>query len=474
MGNSGSSNKITDVGDMVSKEHVDTTPTTEVETTIANIAKIINYHKKLQEVFDKIDESKYIYTIDQKNSLEKDLEKVFEFENSILLTILLNMGVLKTKMNGNDKIVIFKHPSFSLIHKQFINNLIKITNVSSITSSYSKEIVDSGKIKATFEKNLQTMNNVLARILFYKYSLLFNNYLMHIYAIYAQSQFEVFVSRVQTKKKQNEFISIQEMLQQTLKETESTKSKINLNQSLKELNKTIDTTIKIGGSSSDIENNVKNIQQLLERYSEEFKISNEALNTFLGVINKLLETKTKEKLVEYTELIKTTTINPNLINSLKQLETSIKSNNIQIDKNNIDDVILNITNNVNEQKLLKTYLQLFIVQNNAETFSSGLIAQTERSTTPVLNTVQANMTVFNTKPLSENVRNVTNLTNNNAKNNLNLTNVRNVRNVRNVTNDNAKNNLNLTNKNTNVTNTQNNKLIQGGKKLSKRARLYSL
>ena len=222
---------------------------------------------------------------------------------------------------------------------------------------------------------MKTINGVMARIMFYKYCIVYNNYLMHIYAIYAQSQFEIFESNVIKNKKQQEFSLIQKALDDTLIKT-NTKYDVNLSNSLNSLNKKI---VK-GGATTNTENkqimsNISNIQKALLSNFEEFNNSNKNTAEFFKNVNEILDNKTRQIVAKYTELNINEVLNINILNSLKTLENKILDNTITPSAENIEIMIGNLTTDDNEKQLLRNYLQIISIQANANRLNNALKSQ---------------------------------------------------------------------------------------------------
>lgn len=350
---------------------------TEVETMSTNIKNVLKFHTNLNKTYKEFKPfiGSFVHKISNGNVINGLVPQKEKENVRILLNFLFDLGIFKTKVKDNEHIVVVAHPNFGIIHDQFIENLTKLAAISPVQSSYSVNTVNEESIKKQFDNNMKTINGVMARIMFYKYCIVYNNYLMHIYAIYAQSQFEIFESNVIKNKKQQEFSLIQKALNETLTKT-NTKYDVNLSNSLNSLNKKI---VK-GGATTNTENkqimsNISNIQKALLANFEQFNNSNKNTAEFFNNVNEILDNKTRQIIAKYTELNINEVLNKNILNSLKTLETKILDNTITPSAENIEIMIGNLTTDENEKQLLRNYLQIISIQANANRLNNALKSQ---------------------------------------------------------------------------------------------------
>ena len=396
--------------------------TPDVATFVASLKKSVDFHKSLNQVY-KTTVSKLPNFTHKINSGEITNALVGVSSNSnssktnnlLLLRLLFNLGVFKTKIKDNDSVFVVAHPNFNTVHTQFITNLDKLASQTPVVSQYSSNTVDEESIKKQFDKNLETINKVLSRILFYKYCILLNNYLIHIYAIYAQSQIEVFSSKIIKEKKQQEFVVIQKLLDETIKQTSPSKYNTKLSSSLSTLNE----KVVRGGANTNTQNkkilaDISNVQKLLLVNFKEFNESNEKTEEFFTKINEIVDNKTKEITEKYLSMESTLVLNQNILTALKSLEYKILENTISPSAENIDTLINNLTENDSEKEVIRNYLQIVSLQSNANNLNSAL-----NSTNSFVN---ASNTLPNTNSNQNNSVNVN--TNNfvNAHSNFNTTN----------------------------------------------------
>lgn len=368
-----------------------------------SIKKFITFHKNLQSVYTyytenvlttfthKINNSvsildallqqqtaKNTNTKQASNSKSTDESK----QNKDALKQLFNLGVFKTKIKDNENLYIEVDTSFHKIHSQFISNLEKLAIQKPIVSEYSVNTLDEQVIKKQFLKNIETINSVLTRILFYRYCTLLNNYIMHLYAIYAKSQMEVFTSKIIKKKKQEDFVVVQKLLQDAIDKTN-----VNYNVKISNAIKSLNQKITKGGTipnvvatnsnntSKSIPSNIANIKVLLESSFQSFVQSNNQTNEFFTSINNIIDKKIETIKTDYSNMDKTIILNTNITEALKKLESQIRESTLTPTSENLNAVVANITNVEEEKETLKKYLQMIAIQSNADKLNTALTAQ---------------------------------------------------------------------------------------------------
>jgi hypothetical protein len=373
---------------------------TEVEQITATISDVLRFHTALHDVFDKL--VPILPTFEHKLSVAGPVSKILnaslnpknpEDSNLVYVQFLFNLGVLKTVLKTNETMSVHVHNNFKPIHSKFLENLQKLSSIVPIKSEFSLDTVSDQTIKEQFDNNLKTMNNIMARIIFYKYCIVFNNYLNHIYAIYAHTQMDLFESQIKKQKKQNEFVIVQKALQDALDGT-NTKYNTKLSHSLNALNKKISNTTSGGANAKSntppqntrIVSNIKNVQTLLQKSFKEFELSNLQTAEFFNKINNIIEAKTTTIISKYQDMNMSQLLNKNIIKVLGDLEKKIHDNTITPTSDNIEMILSNLTNGEQEKELLRGYLQMVSIQANAqhlnETLNTSHIAQ------PVITTSQ--------------------------------------------------------------------------------------
>lgn len=376
-----------------------------------SIKKFITFHKNLQSVYTyytenvltsfthKINNSvsildallqqtaKNTNTKPTSNSKSTDESK----QKKDALKQLFDLGVFKTKIKNNEDLFVEIDTSFHKIHSQFISNLEKLALQTPIVSEYSVNTLDEALIRKQFLKNMETINSVLTRILFYRYCTLLNNYIMHLYAIYAKSQLEVFTSKIIKKKKQEEFTVIQKLLQDALDKT-SVNYNVKISNAITSLNKKIitkggDNSIVAQNTSENIpktvSSNLANIQVLLESSFQSFVQSNNQTNEFFTSINAIIDKKIETIKTEYSNMDKTNILNTNITEALKKLESQIRESTLTPTSENLNAVVANITNVEEEKETLKKYLQMIAIQSNAAKLNTALLTTQHNTSTNV-------------------------------------------------------------------------------------------
>ena len=401
MGNSSSNqNKQTKTDDFFAPKKTIIDASTEVNQIKTNIKNVLDFHTKLYDVFKKLDEilNSFEYNIIDKSSIHTKLysriypekQTIPSKEDTYHIEYLFNLGVLKTEIKNNETLKCVKHKNFETIHSQFTKNLKQLSSIDPITSTFSLDTVSDQTIKDHFNKNLKTINNVMARIIFYKYCIVFNNYLNHIYAIYAYNQMEIFESNIKKQQKQKEFVIIQKALDEMLQKT-NTNYNIKLSNSLTALTKTIANSTRstsLGGANSKplstpqnahIIGNIRNVDVLLKKCFNEFEVSNQKTAEFFDKINNIIKEKTEETISKYKDNSKL--LNINIINSLTELEKKIQYNTITPSSSNIETLLSNITTDEEQKKKLTEYLQIVSIRTNAQNLNVTLQSPSQVITT---------------------------------------------------------------------------------------------
>lgn len=302
---------------------------------------------------------------------------------------LFDLGVLKVKINDNTSFKVEVHPHFSKIHKQLITNINTLLTTKPVDSEFSLNTVSDSNIRSQFQSNLNTINKVIARIMIYKYHIIFNNYIMHLYAIYAQSQIEVFEAQVVKKKKQSEFAALEKQLNSALSSANKSSEDVNIQTSLNALHGSLNASkAKFGGAAGKKHGGKKTrggsqdmlattqyiatVTSLLEEYKKMYIESNARSEEFFVFINRILDAKSQEIIDKYADMSTSTIINKNIISALKTLEDKINNNQIAKNSGSIDYFMSNLNLSAEEDGMLRQYLQMYSLQNNAAAFSQGL------------------------------------------------------------------------------------------------------
>lgn len=356
--------------------------------------KLLEYHTSLEAslmfAMKRVTEQRFTHPINSKqNIVEAFGENRGSRDNSDNMKNiqqLFDLGVLKVKVNDNETFKVVVHPHFNVIHKQLISNINTLLATKPVESEFSLNTVTDGNIKEQFQSNLNTINKVIARIMIYKYHIIFNNYIMHLYAIYAQSQIEVFEAQVVKKKKQSEFAALETQLNNALKAANRTPDNVNIQTSLNALHSSLNTSkAKFGGKSNRRTKGgsvnalattqyIATITNLLEEYKKMFMESNKQSEEFFVFINRILDAKSQEIIDKYADMSNSTIINKNIISALQMLENKINTNQIAKNSGSIDYYMSDIKPNLNaeEEQLLRQYLQMYSLQSNANNFNQGL------------------------------------------------------------------------------------------------------
>jgi len=107
-----------------------------------------------------------------------------------------------------------------------------------------------------------------------------------------------------------------------------------------------------------------------------FNESNRRTEEFFVFINRILDAKSQDIIEKYSDMSNSTVINKNIISALQALEAKINTNQLAKNSGNIEYFMSNLKLAPEEDRMLRQYLQLYSLQNNATAFSEGLQAGT--------------------------------------------------------------------------------------------------
>lgn len=347
-----------------------------------NLKKLLEYHDNVKKVFimaeSRVNTGFSFPIMSKENPLEQFASASLDDpqEKAILMS-LFQLGVLKVKVKDNTDFKIVIHPSFKKIHNQLIVNIKSLIDTSvPVQSEFSFNTVSDASIKAEYENNLKTLNNIVSRIMVFKYNIIMNNYIVHLYTIYAQAQLEVFEAELVKSKKQKEFTTLQKVFSDSLRQNQESKSRLNIDENLNKLHSTMRSNYKALGGSYNLNATseyIVRIQDLLAKYKSMYDASNQQTQEFFDMINNLIDVKTNELITQYTAASESTIINKNIINALLNLESQIKNSELAYYPNSdIQSLVDNFSLTQEQRQSLLKYLQILTLQNNASNFSSQM------------------------------------------------------------------------------------------------------
>ena len=347
-----------------------------------NFKKLLEYHENVKRVFimaeSRVNTGFTFPILSKENPLEQFASgSLDDPQEKDILNSLFQLGVLKIKIKDNQDFKIAIHPSFKKIHNQLVVNLKSLIDTSiPVQSEFSVNTVSDASIKAEYDSNLKTLNSIVARIMVFKYNIIMNNYIVHLYTIYAQAQLEVFEAELVKSKKQSEFTTLQKVFSDSLKQNRENKSNLNIGENLNKLHTTMKNNYRATGGSYNLSATseyVIRIQDLLAKYRAMYEASNQQTQEFFDMINNLIDVKTNELITQYTNASSTTIINKNIINALLNLEAQIKNNELTYYPNSdIEELINKFSLTQEQRQSLLRYLQILALQNNASNFSNQM------------------------------------------------------------------------------------------------------
>jgi hypothetical protein len=266
--------------------------------------------------------------------LQQVLDKYEDENEKQNIIYLYNIGAFyQDKSNVTYKSLKY-NDKFEGVYTKFLLNLSNLKAIKSITLGINHNVVDNEQLTKMHENTSQILNNFLSRIIFYSYAIIYNNYLMFIYTIYAQKQFTVMDSNFRKLKKQSEFrdiglelkkklVDIQDELRKNSVET-STQLEVKINA----LNTSLDTLKQNASSHFQSGGNLGNVQVLIKLHDEKkimYDKSNNIVKTYFDLINKIIQKNAQLVLQHYKDTKLTKVFNKNLQSALIDIKAKIEN-----------------------------------------------------------------------------------------------------------------------------------------------------
>ena len=237
---------------------------------------------------------------------------------------------------------------------------------------FSLDTVDDSSVKSQYDSNVRALNDIVVRILLYKYNVLINNYVVNLYTIYIQSQIEVFEAQILKNKKQSEFTVVENSLKEILRASNSNVSNLGIDAHLQKVHSNMQK-IQSGGNSIDVQiRNVERIAVLLKKYSTMYEESVIKTTKFFDLMSNMIEVKTNEIIEKYNKT-STNVFNNNIKNALTALETKVTKDQIRyVSQSDYMNFINESNLNDQDKSTLQQLLQIVSLENNASNFNQGL------------------------------------------------------------------------------------------------------
>ena len=342
------------------------------------LTELLEYHENLRTVYLDARNKASTYKIPM-DSEDNEIEK---FTNTLTngnietITNLFRLGVLKIRIynQSNTELYIQDNRVFGKIQDKLISNLKNlIDSASPLQTVYSLDTVDDKYVKKQYDNNVSALNDIIVRILLYKYNIILNNYIINLYTIYAQSQIEVFEAEILKAKKQSEFTTVQKLLKELLQNAKVNDSNLKIDKHLSDIHNNI-RKVQVGGNSLDVQvRNVERISDLLNRYAALYEESVTKTTKFFELMSNMIDTKTSQIIEKYNKA-NATVYNSNIRNALSSLEKKVTTNKIRyLSEQDFSDFINKSNLNDNDKQTLLQLLQIATLESNASQFGESLM-----------------------------------------------------------------------------------------------------
>ena len=349
----------------------------DIPTLRNKLTELLEYHSGLLNAFDvaKSKISSYKIPIDSKeNELDKFASSLPNVKKEYVMN-LFKLGVLKVRVysQSNTELYIQENNIFAKLQTKFIQNLKNlIESTTPLNPPFSLDTVDDSSVKSQYDSNVRALNDIVVRILLYKYNVLINNYVVNLYTIYIQSQIEVFEAQILKNKKQSEFTVVENSLKEILRASNSNVSNLGIDAHLQKVHSNMQK-IQSGGNSIDVQiRNVERIAVLLKKYSTMYEESVIKTTKFFDLMSNMIEVKTNEIIEKYNKT-STNVFNNNIKNALTALETKVTKDQIRyVSQSDYMNFINESNLNDQDKSTLQQLLQIVSLENNASNFNQGL------------------------------------------------------------------------------------------------------
>lgn len=250
------------------------------------------------------------------------------------------------------------YAGFDSIYSSFIDNLKYLETVD--VNSFQLHNKTNAEV-SSFNLDIQNhIKFITTRIIYYSFSIAYNNFLMSVYVMYAKKQFSVIDKKFRKIQHENQLRIVREKLNLQMKQVKDTLNKINSEDSSNQLNsritelsaifqKTENDAMKTialkqrGGSS--ITPTLDALNQLHSRKIKEYAQSNKTFQTFLTMINSIIKEKTNRMMTKYLNSdVNTSIVTPELKNNINDIVSKIQSldskNSMGIYERNVDAALI--------------------------------------------------------------------------------------------------------------------------------------
>jgi|TARA_B110000971_G_C20014306_1_gene503140 hypothetical protein len=301
------------------------------------LRQMIEVHKKRRDVFVKLKNSKPTETDFRSRLTQTELQPDSLKPSSTEIAYLHDIGAIYFEKSGVSR-VLKADTNFENVYRLFIENMshlqnINIGNPDMNTAGMGRD--EDDQISRLRQGDDVGLNVVLVRILFYSYSIIFNQYLTYIYVMYSKKQFTVIDKTFRRLQREHNLRFIRNTLDMTSKKAQtvlssSGKKSEEFTKSINDMGKSFNERLVNEKQSGGMPPSLVNLLKIHDAKADEYMQSNKTFTAFLTMVNSIIKDKTDKKLAAYNS------------------QTSSSSDDILTDKMKSDiSEVVNSINNIN-------------------------------------------------------------------------------------------------------------------------------
>ena len=341
-----------------------------------NLKKHLSFFKQVNDILQNFSPRSYSST---QTNIYNQIQQTYVDKQDALM-FLFASGAIITTIDEQGNYTFTIHGQFSAMIKKYVANLDQIATIQKISFEPNQMVVGT---KTNYENTINTINNVLARIMFYKLSINFNWMLMFIFLVYVQNQFKILKHSFKLLNKKNDYNDVSTKLDTMLNKLQITAQ----NNKLLLLTASKRPPLSKGGSNvatSNVDSTITALNASMEKLHALFNKSNESIKQFFTILDTNILGQMFEKLATVSSNSSNQAItNDNIRNAISQLIThSVHSNTFR--KEDISSILNehNIDLTDDQKKSLLATISLDMLEANHTAQSSAIEAIT--STSPVV------------------------------------------------------------------------------------------
>jgi hypothetical protein len=349
----------------------------DLENIQQNLKTHLSFFKQVNDILQNFSLRSYSST---QTNIYNQIQQTYVDKQDALM-FLFASGAIITTIDEQGNYTFTIHGQFRAMINKYVANLDQIATIQKISFEPNQMVVGT---KTNYEKTIDTINNVLARIMFYKLSINFNWMLMFIFLVYVQNQFKILKHSFKLLNKKNDYNDVSTKLDTMLNKLQITaqnNKKLLLSTASKR------PPLSKGGSNgakSNVDSTITTLNASMEKLHALFNKSNESIEQFFTILDTNILGQMFEKLATISSNSSNQAItNDNIRNAISQLIThSVHSNTFR--KEDISSILNehNIDLTDDQKKSLLATISLDMLEANHTAQSSAIEAIT--STSPVV------------------------------------------------------------------------------------------